>query len=103
MEKTLEKIQMISNFHLQNSAKLITNKNIHHIRHLGTILAFDYLENPSQFTFKHRRVLEEYFQKKGLFIRPIGNTFYLMPPYCAKIEELENVYTAFIDMPFELS
>jgi adenosylmethionine-8-amino-7-oxononanoate aminotransferase len=102
MEKTLEKIQMIADFHLQNSAKLTANKNIHHIRHLGTLLAFDYLESPGQFTFKNRRVLEEYFQQKGLFVRPIGNTFYLMPPYCVKTEELENVYAAFIEMPAEV-
>ena len=33
------------------------------------------------------------FLKKGLLIRPIGNTIYLMPPYCIDNKTLENVYS----------
>jgi adenosylmethionine-8-amino-7-oxononanoate aminotransferase len=32
--------------------------------------------------------------EQGIFIRPLGNVIYLMPPYCITREELEGVYAA---------
>jgi adenosylmethionine-8-amino-7-oxononanoate aminotransferase len=32
--------------------------------------------------------------KKGIFIRPLGKTIYLFPPYCISNEDLERTYSA---------
>ena len=34
------------------------------------------------------------FLARGLLIRPLGNTIYLMPPYCSTESELDPVYDA---------
>ena len=35
--------------------------------------------------------------EKGIFIRPLGKTVYLLPPYCISIDELEGVYREISD------
>ena len=34
---------------------------------------------------------------RGLNIRPLGPTFYLMPPYCITDEELSRAYAGIIE------
>jgi len=29
----------------------------------------------------------------GVYVRPLGNTVYIMPPYCITQDELKKVYT----------
>ncbi len=54
---------------------------IHNLRNLGMIWAFeiDKKINPEK--------ILKYCHQHGLLIRPIGLTFYLMPPYCIKENE----------------
>ena len=54
---------------------------IHNLRNLGIIWAFeiDKKINPEK--------ILKYCHQHGLLIRPIGLTFYLMPPYCIKESE----------------
>jgi adenosylmethionine-8-amino-7-oxononanoate aminotransferase len=56
---------------------------VRNFRHTGMIWAFDVVDAAPGFATEfHRRALE-----RGVFIRPIGNTVYFMPPYV--IEEPE--------------
>jgi adenosylmethionine-8-amino-7-oxononanoate aminotransferase len=32
------------------------------------------------------------FMARGLLVRPLGNTIYLMPPYCSTAGEIEAAY-----------
>ncbi|RTL52077.1 MAG: adenosylmethionine--8-amino-7-oxononanoate transaminase [Sphingobacteriales bacterium] len=66
---------------------------IKNIRTLGTIIAFEiklgkdeYLNNVSQF-------VTQAALKQGVYLRPLGNTVYVMPPYCITDEELRIVFT----------
>jgi adenosylmethionine-8-amino-7-oxononanoate aminotransferase len=38
--------------------------------------------------------LMEFFLSRGLLLRPLGNTVYIMPPYCTTPSELDVVYAA---------
>jgi adenosylmethionine-8-amino-7-oxononanoate aminotransferase len=33
-----------------------------------------------------------FFLARGVLLRPLGNTIYVMPPYCVTGEELDLVY-----------
>jgi adenosylmethionine-8-amino-7-oxononanoate aminotransferase len=35
-----------------------------------------------------------FFLARGVLLRPLGNTIYVMPPYCVTGEELDLVYAA---------
>ncbi|OQP61488.1 adenosylmethionine--8-amino-7-oxononanoate aminotransferase BioA [Niastella vici] len=69
-------------------------KNVKNLRSIGTIMAFEiesgrdgYLNNIGlEFT---RKALEQ-----GVYLRPLGNTVYIMPPYCITKEQLQQVYAA---------
>jgi adenosylmethionine-8-amino-7-oxononanoate aminotransferase len=73
-------------------------KKVRSVRTLGTIIAFDipqgedgYLNNLSgKFT---RAAME-----KGVYIRPLGNTVYLMPPYCLQETEWQRIRSVLFDV-----
>ena len=56
---------------------------------LGTIAAFDL---PSSFTSDKMKHIKQQFMHNGLLLRPLGNTIYLMPPYCTSDKDLEEAY-----------
>jgi len=35
----------------------------------------------------------------GIYLRPLGNTIYIMPPYCISEEQLEKVYRFLLSLP----
>ncbi len=58
-------------------AEVAAHPRVRHFRHLGMIWAFDVADAPPGFGRDfHRRALE-----LGVFLRPIGNSVYFMPPY----------------------
>lgn len=64
-------------------APIAANPRVEHMRNTGMIWAFDVKDAKPGFSARfHQQALGQ-----GLFIRPIGNTVYFMPPYV--IEEAE--------------
>lgn len=58
----------------------------------GTILIMEYeVENGSYFSSSGDD-LYRFFLGCGLIMRPLGNTVYVMPPYCITNEELARIY-----------
>ncbi|MCO5233200.1 MAG: adenosylmethionine--8-amino-7-oxononanoate transaminase [Chitinophagales bacterium] len=79
-------------YQLQNHPKV---KNA---RQTGTILAFDIKNNEPTGYFNSKRDQYYYaFLKKGVLLRPLGNTIYLIPPYCITNEELDKVYAIILE------
>jgi adenosylmethionine-8-amino-7-oxononanoate aminotransferase len=65
-------------------------------RMLGSILAFD-LKGNGGYQSAQSRALQGWFLSRGLNIRPLGATVYLMPPYCITDEELARSYAGLIE------
>lgn len=72
---------------------------IENARALGTIMALDIRtgEGTSYFNSKRNR-LYEYFIRKQVLLRPLGNTLYILPPYVVTEEELDRLYTLIEDL-----
>jgi len=62
-------------------------------RLLGTIAAFDLLCPNASIL-----IMQNHFLKKGLLLRPIGQTVYLLPPYCITQDELAFAYDSIGDI-----
>ncbi len=62
-------------------------RNVTKIRSLGTIAAMD-IEEPLPFLKEAVHKL----LKRGLILRPLGKTLYLLPPYSTTAKELEKSY-----------
>lgn len=97
-EECLNNIDRISQQHQEYLTRLKTltsngRTRLKNLRQLGTILAFEielneqdgYLNNIGQ-------VLTRSVLSRGVFLRPLGNTVYIMPPYCITREQLQTVY-----------
>jgi adenosylmethionine-8-amino-7-oxononanoate aminotransferase len=66
---------------------------VENIRQCGTILAMDVKSDaPTNYFNSISDHLTEAFLKRGVLLRPLGNTLYIMPPYCITHEELQVVY-----------
>jgi adenosylmethionine-8-amino-7-oxononanoate aminotransferase len=57
-------------------------------RIIGTIAAFDIKNAAHLMPF-----LKQQFFQQGMLLRPLGNTVYLLPPYCITNDEVELVYS----------
>lgn len=63
------------------------------IRTCGTIMALEVITNESDGYFNTiAPQLKSQFLEAGFLLRPLGNTIYLMPPYCITSDELESIY-----------
>ena len=88
----LNKVSQIEKF-TKRVRFLKSNIKVSKTRLIGSIAAFDLIGADQKYGSKIGNKIREQFLKKGLLIRPIGNTIYLMPPYCIDNKTLENVYS----------
>ncbi len=72
--------------------RIAGRKGIGNIRQCGTIMAFEVNDETGNYTSNIRDIVTEKALKNGVYLRPLGNTVYIMPPYCIRAEELEKVY-----------
>ena len=65
-------------------------------RSLGVIFALDLkLETERYGNLRDR--LYRFFMDEGVFLRPLGNTIYLLPPFTISEEELTVLYTSVLN------
>jgi adenosylmethionine---8-amino-7-oxononanoate aminotransferase len=62
-------------------------------RSLGTILAFEFQSADKNYLNKVKEETMLFALMQGVLLRPLGNTIYIMPPYCITAKELDKVYT----------
>jgi len=86
-------IKRIENQHQQFAEELKTHPKFENIRQQGTILAMDVKSTESTSYFNNRRdAIYEYALNRGAILRPLGNTLYVLPPYCITEKQLQKVY-----------
>lgn len=96
-----ENRERINRQHRQFIEKLSARKTVKHIRLTGTIVAFE-IVTPGEDTYTNELAdqLHRFFRERRIMLRPLGNTLYIMPPYCITDEQLGTVYEsilAFLD------
>ena len=65
------------------------------VRIKGTIIAFELkTKEPANYLNNASQTISDFFLQKGIIIRPLGNIFYLIPPYIITKKELEIIYEA---------
>ena len=73
-------------------------KTIKNVRILGTILAFEIIGGKDEYLNNISTIITQKAMAAGVYIRPLGNTVYIMPPYCITQNELEKVYAVIENM-----
>jgi adenosylmethionine---8-amino-7-oxononanoate aminotransferase len=66
------------------------------VRSCGTVMALNFPTQSSQGYFSDiKEKLISFFMEREIFIRPLGNVLYAMPPYCATEETMNRIHSAF--------
>ncbi|HYZ47395.1 MAG TPA: adenosylmethionine--8-amino-7-oxononanoate transaminase [Sphingomonas sp.] len=63
-------------------------------RQIGTITAMEVGTAESTYMSNLAPRLLAFFRDQGLLLRPLGNTLYVMPPYCIDEDDLDRIYAA---------
>ena len=80
--------------HLKALAKL---EAVKHIRCLGTMAAFELDSGGTTYLNPIGRQLQARCLEQGVYIRPLGNVVYLLPPLCISDQELQTCYQAILN------
>lgn len=63
-------------------------------RLLGSIAAFDLVVESPSYLHPHGKRLQQLALAEGVFLRPLGQVVYLLPPLCIDATQLERCYDA---------
>ncbi|MFT4553300.1 MAG: adenosylmethionine-8-amino-7-oxononanoate aminotransferase [Chlamydiales bacterium] len=103
LEDNPNAFQRLEVLHRLYSKVLQNNPRVQQLRFCGSIVAFDVItEEDDGYMNAVSVVLREKCMEKGVYIRPLGNTVYLVPPYCITEEELASVYEVLASVLLEL-
>lgn len=86
---TKQNNQFVKELHseMQNIKAKIKNP-----RSLGTVLAFEFHSDKKEYLSKVKEETMQLALEQGVFLRPLGNTVYIMPPYCISPVQLQKLY-----------
>jgi adenosylmethionine-8-amino-7-oxononanoate aminotransferase len=72
-------------------------------RQIGTITAVELTGRAGGYLDNVALSLRSKLLARGVLLRPLGNTVYVMPPYCATADELKSVYEKLAEAVDEVS
>jgi len=102
-EPVLERIADIEAQHKNAAAKFAQYPCVSETRVKGSILALDVIDPNPGYLSTLGPDLYRYFLSKNILLRPIGNTIYVLPPYCITAEDLQTIYDAIDEKLHEIT
>ncbi len=91
-EPVFENIRAIEASHHKAAAWFAARPDVEEVRVMGSIFAVDVKDTTNGYASALGPWLYEAILRRGVLLRPIGNTVYILPPYCIQIKELETIY-----------
>jgi adenosylmethionine---8-amino-7-oxononanoate aminotransferase len=93
-EPVMERIARLTALHTERLDRFREHRRFANVRQIGTIAALDIVTSDAGYMANVGPHLYQSFRARGLLVRPLGNTIYIMPPYCSSDRELDVVYEA---------
>lgn len=90
-EETREQMQRIAEAHAAFGAIIKKHPKVAATRQCGVIFALELNVEMKRYGQLRDRLYHN-FMEQGVFLRPLGNTIYLLPPYCITGAQLQQVY-----------
>jgi len=91
-EPVFERISTIESVHLARLPEFATHPCVADVRHIGTVAAIELKVPDAGYLSSLRPRLYDFFLKRGVLLRPLGNVVYILPPYVVSAEQLNFVY-----------
>lgn len=92
-EPVQQRIDDLTAGHAAHLEDLSAREDVTNIRQTGTIAAFDIVVEGSGYLSSSAPFLQKFFLEHEILLRPLGNTVYILPPYCISESELARVYS----------
>ncbi|GAA4275313.1 adenosylmethionine--8-amino-7-oxononanoate transaminase [Aquimarina mytili] len=92
-----DNIQRIIKSHTQFNDKIKNHPKVKVTRQQGVIYALDLNIEMDRYG-KKRYEIFNHFMKQGVFLRPLGNTIYILAPYVISMKQLDVIYNTIIDL-----
>ena len=93
-EPVLERIADLASRQRQRIAALAEYPAVRNARSIGTIAALELGGTEGSYLSQLGPKLLAFFRDRDLLLRPLGNTIYVMPPYCISDDDLDAIYGA---------
>jgi len=84
--------QRIEQAHRCAAERFATIPGVFNPRVLGTVLALEIESGPDGYLNAVGPSLNRFALGRGILLRPLGNTIYVLPPYCSTDEDLTGAY-----------
>lgn len=94
----IAKLDYITEHNIAFARQLKQREGIKNVRVLGTILAFEVTKGEDAYLNNISTIITKQAMEAGVYIRPLGNTVYIMPPYCITAAELEKIYEVLLKL-----
>lgn len=93
-EPVLARVAALARSQAVRLERLAGTPGAHNARALGTIAAVELGAGESAYLSALGPRLLRFFADRGLLLRPLGNTVYVMPPYCIGDADLDAIWDA---------
>lgn len=90
-----DNIRQIIQSHQEFDQKMKTHPKVGRTRQCGVIYALD-LDIKMDRYGKKRYEIFEFLMSKGVFLRPLGKTIYILPPFIITKKELQKIYDSIV-------
>jgi adenosylmethionine-8-amino-7-oxononanoate aminotransferase len=87
-----DNIQRVIQSHQEFDTHIKDHPNIQETRQLGIVYALDLCVKMERYG-NLRNQLFQFFMEQGVYLRPLGNTIYILAPYVITREQLQTIYT----------
>lgn len=96
-DATHRQLEHVVDMQEQAIAAFRDDARFENVRRAGTITALDLKVKDAGYLANVGPALLSFFSARDLLIRPLGNTIYVMPPYCVSADDLDEIYGAIGD------
>jgi len=96
-EPVLDRIAQLGAMQEERLARFRADPRFENIRRTGTVAALDLKVADPGYLADAGPGLTAHFLSHGVLLRPLGNTIYVLPPYCITGAELDMIYDAIVE------
>lgn len=89
-----ENIKRITKSHEQFSEKIKAHPKVKLTRQQGVIFALEVNQEEKAMYGNLRDKLFDFYMSEGVYLRPLGNTVYILPPFTISDSELQKIYSS---------
>jgi adenosylmethionine-8-amino-7-oxononanoate aminotransferase len=93
-DASAERRRAIGRCHRAAAVRLEKLDGVANVRVLGTVLAMELTSTDAGYLSAIGPALGKFALERGVVLRPLGNTVYVLPPYCSTADDLSTAYDA---------